>query len=118
MMRESDGDIWKKKLDWIAQCGGMAHIKTHPDYMNFGAVKNGPDEYDSRIYTDFLNYVKLKYDGQYWHSLPKEMAEFCMENINISHHGNESANGELLCRCCKESIGQGRITFLHPEKKT
>jgi len=36
IMREKDCKIWKEKLDWIAERGGMALLITHPDYMNFG----------------------------------------------------------------------------------
>jgi hypothetical protein len=34
LMREQSIDIWKKKLDWIVQKGGMALLNTHPDYIN------------------------------------------------------------------------------------
>jgi hypothetical protein len=35
ILREPNIDIWKRKLDWIAERGGMALINTHPDYMGF-----------------------------------------------------------------------------------
>ena len=35
MLGEQNNDIWKKKLDWVAEHGGMALINTHPDYMSF-----------------------------------------------------------------------------------
>ena len=35
LMQQKNIDIWKKKLDWIAEKGGMALFITHPDYMNF-----------------------------------------------------------------------------------
>ncbi len=66
---------WKSKLDWIATKGGMALIKTHPDYMSFdGSVKRG--KYPVEYYIEFLKYIKSKYDGRYWHVLPIQMAEF------------------------------------------
>jgi hypothetical protein len=37
VMREKDIDIWKKKLDWIVEKGGMALLITHPVYL----VENG-----------------------------------------------------------------------------
>ena len=35
VLRESNIDIWKKKLDWVAERGGMVLLNTHPDYMSF-----------------------------------------------------------------------------------
>ncbi len=77
LMKENDIDIWKKKLDWIADKGGMGLVNVHPDYMNFDESSLGVEEYPARFYKDFLEYIKEKYAGQYWHVLPREMAEFC-----------------------------------------
>src|SRR5436190_13509245 len=33
LLCEKTTDIWRRKLDWIAEYGGMALIDTHPDYM-------------------------------------------------------------------------------------
>lgn len=73
LMRERSGDIWKKKLDWIAQRGGMGLVITHPDYMSF----RGPgrrDEYPVRYYEEFLSSIKESFSGQYWHALPRDVA--------------------------------------------
>lgn len=37
LMREGGIDLWKKKLDWIVEQGGMVFVITNPDYMNFDA---------------------------------------------------------------------------------
>jgi hypothetical protein len=76
LMGEKNIDIWKKKLDWIAKCGGMALINTHPDYMNFGGGRLGIEEYPASYYTDFLQYVEARYAGKYWHALPRDMARW------------------------------------------
>jgi hypothetical protein len=76
ILRETDNSIWKRKLDWIAEKGGMAFLNTHPDYMNFDSRKNGPEEYPAAYYLDLLNYVKERYQGQYWNALPREIASF------------------------------------------
>lgn len=81
LLKEIKIDTWKSKLDWIYKNAGMALLNTHPDYMNFGTVKGGFEEYPVQYYVDFLNYVKTKYGGQYWHPLPKEVAAFT-NNIN------------------------------------
>jgi hypothetical protein len=80
-MKERDIDIWRRKLDWVAEKGGMALIVTHPDYMNFGKGRCGMEEYPSNLHVEFLRYVKRKYEGQYWQVLPKEMARFWKEKI-------------------------------------
>jgi len=81
LLKEKEIDTWKLKLDWICKNEGMALLNTHPDYMNFGSVKCGLEEYPVKYYVDFLNYVKINYGGQYWHALPKEVASFT-NNIN------------------------------------
>ena len=78
IMGEKNIDIWKKKLDWIAEHGGMALLITHPDYMNFSEKRKKEDEeYPVEYYKEFLEYVKDKYAGQYWNVLPKDLANFC-----------------------------------------
>ena len=76
IMQEKSIDIWKKKLDWIAENGGMALVISHPDYMNFTENKLGSEEYPVKIYEEFLEYIKTRYEGQYWNVLPKEIARF------------------------------------------
>lgn len=75
-MREKNLDIWKRKIDWVAERGGMALLLTHPDYMNFNGGKMGPEEYPADYYEKILDYIKSKYEGQYWHGLPKDVARF------------------------------------------
>ncbi|ULA58184.1 MAG: hypothetical protein LZF60_20239 [Nitrospira sp.] len=75
LMQEKTIDIWKNKLDWIAEKGGMALLITHPDYMN-GSGGTVLEEYPMALYEEFLDYVRDRYKGRYWHPLPKEMARF------------------------------------------
>jgi hypothetical protein len=76
ILREKTIGIWKEKLDWIVENGGMALLNTHPDYMNFGAGPHAREEYPISYFSDFLDYVKTRYAGQYWHVLPRTVAEF------------------------------------------
>ena len=75
ILKEKGIEIWKKKLDWIVEKGGMALIKTHPDYMAFD---NKPrfEQYPASLYFELLEYIKKQYQGLYWHALPREVAEF------------------------------------------
>jgi hypothetical protein len=79
LMRERSIDLWKKKLDWIVEKGGMALVLTHPDYMSFDSKRLKFFEYPAEYYEEFLNYVRSKYEGQYWHVLPKEIAGFWVQ---------------------------------------
>ena len=75
VLREKTIDIWKRKLDWVSERGGMVLINTHPDYMSFGGrVKR--DEYPASLYAEWLTYLREKYDGAFWHPLPREVARF------------------------------------------
>jgi len=76
ILRHNHIDVWKRKLDWIVERGGMALLITHPDYMNFGDTRMLCDEYPADLYIDFLNYVRTRYAGEYWMALPNEVAKF------------------------------------------
>ena len=75
LMQEKNIAIWKRKLDWIVEQGGMAMVLTHPDYMSFGQ-STGAEEYPVRFYEELLQYIKHKYEGMYWHALPHEISRF------------------------------------------
>ena len=79
ILQEKDNRIWKQKLDWIAQNGGMAALNTHPDYMNFGQTPLAREEYPVEHYIDFLEYIQKEYADKYWHVLPREMGRFWRE---------------------------------------
>jgi len=75
LMKEKDIRIWKEKVDWIADNGGMALVNVHPDYVNFeNDIKT--EEFPVKIYSDFLNYVKESYNAKYWNALPKDVAMY------------------------------------------
>jgi predicted glycosyltransferase len=75
VLREKSNDIWKKKLDWIVSHGGMALINVHPDYIGFNGDGFTNTTYPVSMYTQFLDYVKHQYAGQYWNALPRDIAE-------------------------------------------
>jgi hypothetical protein len=49
--------------------------------MNCEKGKCKIEEYPMEYYEEFLNYVKSKYKGQYWHALPKETAHFWKQEM-------------------------------------
>ena len=73
LLKEKDTSIWRQKLDWIAQKGGLALLDTHPDYMTFSGAKPCLAEYPADFYEDFLYYTKTQYCGAYWHVLPRDL---------------------------------------------
>ena len=83
LMKEKRIDIWKRKLDWIIEKGGMALLNTHPDYMNFEGGKLSFEEYPVQLYEEFLSYVKNEYKDEFWHVLPGELAKFTKENYEM-----------------------------------
>jgi len=80
LFREKDIGIWKEKLRWIAEHGGMALLITHPDYMCFEGRQRF-DEYPSELYRELLRHIKTEYEGEYWHLLPQEMASFWNKTV-------------------------------------
>ncbi len=76
LMKEKGIDVWRSKLDWIAENGGMALVNVHPDYTNFGKKRSGIDEYPAEFYREFLEYIRTNYGEEVWHVLPREIARF------------------------------------------
>ena len=68
--------IWQEKLDWIAECGGMALVNVHPDYVAFEGESHTLSSYPVARYVEFLTWLKQKYAGEYWHPQPAEIAKF------------------------------------------
>lgn len=79
--KEKNCRIWKEKLKWIAEKGGMATVIVHPDYINFGDTKKRVDEYNSNLYAEFLEHIRSEYKDRYWNALPNELASF-VRNLN------------------------------------
>jgi len=76
LFQERDNGIWKRKLDWIAQHGGMAMLDVHPDYIDLNGTGQPGASYPVKLYTEFLTYVKQQYAGRYWQALPRDVAQF------------------------------------------
>jgi hypothetical protein len=75
LMKHETTEIWKQKLEWIVEKGGMALLNVHPDYINFDYDSIRSEEYPLDYYRDFLLHVKKKYANQYWNVLPRDIAQ-------------------------------------------
>ncbi len=82
VLKETSPDIWKKKLAWIAERGGMVLVNVHPDYTGF--KENGLDvsEYPVTFYEKFLEHIAQNYKDAYWNALPKEVAGWYREKYS------------------------------------
>ena len=76
IMRQKTINIWRRKLDWIADNGGMAHVLAHPDYMFFNDNGNNAGKYPALLYEELLRYIKDRYEGQYWLATAQEVAAY------------------------------------------
>ncbi len=83
ILRERTIDIWKQKLDWIVERGGMVLLNTHPDYMCFSRDQQR-DEFPVAYYEELLAYVRDKYRGQFWSALPREVARYYCAALPMS----------------------------------
>ena len=63
MLRETTSEIWMRKLDWIAEHGGMVLLDAHPDYMSFNGSQQTTTEYPAALYREFLTYLKTRVCG-------------------------------------------------------
>ena len=81
LMKEMSIDIWKYKLDWIAEKGGMVLLNTHPDYMDSEGKSPTVDEYPCEYYQNLLEYLEVRYRRKYWNMLPKDMVRYWLTNF-------------------------------------
>ena len=107
LLQESNA-IWRRKLDWIASQGGMALIKTHPDYMVFPGERKRIDGYPVELYTDFLDYLARRYGDEAWFAQPSEVARFWRGLCPPKTGGGAAIPfRETFCRTCREAHAAG-----------
>lgn len=79
LLGETSPAIWLKKLDWIAEKGGMALINVHPDYLRFPGEPATSRTYPVEYYESFLKHLAERYAGAYWNVLPRDLAAWHRE---------------------------------------
>ena len=111
LLRENSIDIWKRKLDWIAQKGGLALVGVHPDYISFNGRRQ-LGEYSHQLYLDLLEYVTKRYADQCWFALPKQIAHYFYANM-------VTGSGLIKCLVPQEApMSASRPQNILPEKPT
>lgn len=81
LLHERTPGIWLRKIDWIAQHGGMALLDTHPDYMCFDAQFRRSGEFDVKLYREFLQTVIRQHGNAFWNALPRSVAAYASQNL-------------------------------------
>jgi len=75
VLREKSNDVWKRKLDWIAENGGMAFVIVHPDYIALDGEPSS-SEYHVDLYRDFLEYARKHYGETAWFAKPCDVEQY------------------------------------------
>jgi peptidoglycan/xylan/chitin deacetylase (PgdA/CDA1 family) len=109
LLGEQSNAIWRRKLDWIATKGGMALIKTHPDYMVFPKERKRIDGYPVGLYTDLLDYLKERYGDEAWFAQPSEVARY-WRSLAPSNNENAIAWRETFCASCRKAHAEGWLS--------
>jgi hypothetical protein len=84
ILQERTIEIWKRKLDWLAENGGMAMLDVHPDYLDVAGAGRHGISYPIRFYRELLDYIRDRYEGQFWHALPRDVARYAREQLMIA----------------------------------
>lgn len=113
LMREQTNAIWLRKLDWIAEKGGMALVKTHPDYMFFGEGKSEMTRYPVGFYTNFLDYVRARYGEEVWLATPSEVARY-WRGLTPADANSVIPFPGTLCASCRQSHAMGWFHHYRP----
>lgn len=110
MLRERGIDVWRRKLDWLADSGGMALLKTHPDYMAFSAADRSPERYPAERYGAFLDVVRERYGDDVWIALPHEVAAYWREVSarSVQASGPVPASA-TFCASCRAAHARGQL---------
>jgi peptidoglycan/xylan/chitin deacetylase (PgdA/CDA1 family) len=77
LLRKKTIAVWREKLDWIANCGGMALVNVHPDYIDFAETgRPSSKQFPVSWYSEFLHLLRTKYHNEYWAALPREVGNY------------------------------------------
>ena len=65
LFKEKSIQIWKEKIDWVAEKVGMALLNSHLDYMNCNKKIKSYDKYPAKYYENFLKYIRRRFKEEY-----------------------------------------------------
>jgi glycosyltransferase involved in cell wall biosynthesis len=111
LLRQRTNAIWRQKLDWIAEKGGMVLVKSHPDYMDFGSAGGGTSRYPVEFYTDLLDYMNSRYGGEFWLAQPSDVARYWRQLGASALGGDNSIPARpTLCAGCRQAHADGWLS--------
>lgn len=91
ILRETTPEIWIRKLDWVAEHGGMALVNVHPDYMRFDGDQASPRTYPIALYGQLIDYVRNRYGNSFWQPLPSEVSHYIQHQPPAIAQTNDAA---------------------------
>jgi glycosyltransferase involved in cell wall biosynthesis len=116
LLGQSTIDTWTRKLDWVAQHGGLALLNAHPDYMSLDST-NRRTEYVAQVYEKFLEYAANRYRQEAWFALPRDVAAHVhqMKSRVLSPSVNSLSTKESVYSLCEnaESGTPADLSSLH-----
>jgi glycosyltransferase involved in cell wall biosynthesis len=80
LLGETTPETWLRKVDWIAQHGGMVLVNVHPDYMAFDGKGESLRTYPAEFYRRLLVYLRERYGDTFWQPRPREVAAWFSEH--------------------------------------
>lgn len=92
LLGERSPEIWLRKLDWIAEHGGLVLVNIHPDYVDFDRSDFAHFRYPASLIADLFHHLEARYTGQFWNPLPRELAAW----FRHSRQDHEGASSECL----------------------
>lgn len=81
VLQEKTVDIWKTKLDWLVQQGGLVLINIHPDYVDFESQKFSLRSYPSTLLSEFFSYLTTRYSDEFWNPRPEELSRWFRSKV-------------------------------------
>lgn len=76
LLRHDSPETWLRKLDWIAEHGGLALVNIHPDYVRFGGEDDCRFRYPVDHVRALLDHVRDRYRGTCWNPVARELASW------------------------------------------
>ena len=104
LFREKSIEVWKTKLDWIANAGGMALVNVHPDYIDFRGPRVGRELYHVQKYDQLLDYCNEKYKGEFWNVIPGQLARHILTHP-VYLASNQNKPGKITNGIIKTRFG-------------
>lgn len=101
-------DVWKRKVDWIAQHGGMVLLNLHPDYVSFDD-KQCHREFPISFYRQLLTYLSERYAGEFWHALPQDVARRSLPTAPETVGGGGLSDSQDAVRAHQSDVRAGLI---------